>query len=272
MSQIQYVNLRGKSYRIRRNGLVLRNKGINSIDEIEGLNNLPYLATLDLSNNNITEIRGLQNLPNLIQLNLSYNNISEIKGLENLSNLVYLDLSRNNIVEIKGLENLHRLITLNLSYNNIAELKGLDSLSNLLTLNLERNLIREIKGLEHLSRLNAIYLANNYIAEVKGIEHLRNLKRLDLGKRPHLSKQKAQAIKRSGVLLKEQHYHNKKIITYLIAYFIIVLFVDLLISFALVNGFKMGGEAFLPMFGAWFVPSMILAPFCYVFGRAYSGV
>jgi hypothetical protein len=247
MSQLQFVNFRGKSYRIRRNSLILRNKGITDIGEIEGLNNLPFLGVLDLSDNNITEIRGLQNLTNLAHLNFSNNNISEIKGIDNLSNLIYLDLSKNNISEIKGLENLRRLITLNL----------------------EGNSIREMKGLENLHRLNALYLSRNNITEVKGIEHLRSLKRLDLGKKTQLRHQKAQALKSRGVLLKEQHYFTKKYIWYLIGYFLLVIFVDLLISLAIVSGFELGGDAYLPMFGTLFVPCLILAPFLYAFARAY---
>ena len=55
MSEMSLVNFRGRAYRVKKNILTLRNKGINSIDEIEGLQNIPYLASLDLSRFSIFE-------------------------------------------------------------------------------------------------------------------------------------------------------------------------------------------------------------------------
>ena len=72
---MDYVTFRGKKYNLKKTALVLRNKGINSISEIEGLENFPALRGLDLSNNNISEISGLDHMEYLFHLDLSKNNI-----------------------------------------------------------------------------------------------------------------------------------------------------------------------------------------------------
>ncbi|MFX1530513.1 MAG: leucine-rich repeat domain-containing protein [Promethearchaeota archaeon] len=271
MSEMSFVIFRGRAYRIKKNILVLRNKGINSIDEIEGLQNMPYLASLDLSNNNIREIKSLGSLQGLVTLNLSGNTITEIKGLENLTNINSLDLSRNGITEIKGLDTLKRLRFLNLSFNNITEIKGLNNLTELMVLNLERNSIKEITGLENVRKLNALYLANNFITEVRGIQHLRNLKRFDLGRVSRVPRDQMKRVQRAGIITKEQRYFEKRAAWQIFGYFIAVIITDLILSASLVAGFKLGVDALLPAFGLWFFPCMILVPFLYCFGKAYSG-
>ena len=271
MSEMSLVNFRGRAYRVKKNILTLRNKGINSIDEIEGLQNIPYLASLDLSNNNIREIKALENLPGLVSLNLSGNGITEIKGLANLSNLSSLDLSRNGITEIKGLDTLKKLRFLNLNINNIAEIKGLDNLPDLMVLNLEKNTIREIKGLENVRKLNALYLTNNFITEVKGIQHLRNLKRFDIGRVPKVPRDQMKQVQRAGIQTKDQRYFEKRTQWQIFGYFIAVIITDLILSASLVAGFQMSADALLPAFGLLFFPCMILVPFLYCFGKAYSG-
>lgn len=271
MSEMSLVTFRGRAYRVKKNILILRNKGINSIDEIEGLQNLPYLASLDLSNNNIREIKALENLPSLVTLNLSRNGITEIKGLENLSNLNSLDLSINGITEIKGLDTLKKLRFLNLSFNNIAEIKGLYNITELMVLNLEGNTIREIKGLENVHKLNALYLGNNLITKVKGIEHLRNLKRFDIGRVSKVPRDQMKQVQRAGIQTKDQRYFEKRTQWQIIGYFIAVIITDLILSASLVAGFQLSADALLPAFGVWFFPCMILVPFLYCFGKAYSG-
>ena len=56
--------------------------GGNQILEIEGLESLEKLYSLDLSHNKIKEIKGLDNLVNLRKLRISNNQIREIKGLK----------------------------------------------------------------------------------------------------------------------------------------------------------------------------------------------
>ena len=260
---MSFVNIRDKTYNVKKNTLNLRNKRITSLDEISGLNNLSYLAQLDLSNNNITEIKGLDNFPNLIHLDLSNNAIIDIKGLQNLPNLVFLDLSGNNITQITGLENLKRLRILKLNRNVIREITGLDSLKDLMTLFLEQNQINEITGLDNIHKLNAIYLKGNYISEIKGVEHLRNLKRLDLGKRGKILREQIREVQKKGVFTKDQRYYESRAFRIFISLLIASIVCDLILSAIIVAGLQWEIQAFGSLFGTLLIPFLIGVPIIY---------
>jgi len=264
---MSFVNIRDKTYKVKKNLLNLRNKRITSFDEISGLNNLPFLTQMDLSNNNITEIKGLDNFPNLVHLDLSNNAITDIKGLQNLPNLVFLDLSGNNITQITGLENLKRLRILKLNRNVIREITGLDSLKDLMTLFLEQNQINEITGLENIHKLNAIYLNGNYISDIKGVEHLRNLKRLDIGKVGEIPREQIKEVQKAGVFTKDQRYYESKALRIFIWLLISAIVCDLIISAIIVAGFQWGIQAFWPMFGTLLIPFLIGVPIIYCIAK-----
>ena len=152
------VIVKGKIKKVKRNKLKLMGMGLTDMSQIEGLENLTSLSTLNLKNNFITEIKGLEHLTNLSKLNLSGNQITEIKGLEYLTDLKFLKLSNNSISEIKGLDNLRNLWELDLRSNNISEIKGLENLTNVSTLSLDNNKFSDIKGLEGQSSLIEITL------------------------------------------------------------------------------------------------------------------
>lgn len=241
MSEMSFVTVKGKTFKVKKNTLSLRKKRINNIDEIIGLNTLPFLTNIDLSNNNITEIKGFENLPNL----------------------VFLDLSGNNINQIKGLENLRRLRILKLSRNAIREITGLDSLNDLMTLFLAHNQITEIKGLENLHKLNAIYLNGNYISEVKGVEHLRNLKRLDIGKAGKIPHEQIKKVQKKGVFTKDQRYYETRAFRILIWLLIASFVSDLIVSALIVAAAQWGIQAYWPMFGILLIPFLIGVPIIY---------
>jgi len=246
---MDFVTFREKTYNVKKGTLTLKNKGINSISEIKGLENFPAMKTLDLSNNNISEISGLNHMDNLFKLNLSGNNITEIKGLENLKNLRFLNISNNLIQEIEGL----------------------DSQKSLMTLYLNGNKIEEIKGLEHLRNLNALYLAGNNITEVKGIETLHNLKRFDIGAASKLSKEQVEKLKKGGIHTKDQSYFGKRLGKRFMWYCIGITIASLIFALA----FNVITEAppinFWPTFGVTFVLLFIFSPLLYCVGRGYAG-
>ena len=70
----------------------------NNLTQIEGLDTLPVLRTLDLSKNQIQRLKGLENIQSLKFLNLSLNNvrkINQVKYIENLPLLTEVDLCVN---------------------------------------------------------------------------------------------------------------------------------------------------------------------------------
>jgi hypothetical protein len=127
------VEIRGKKYKVKKNGTVLKlkRKKINHISEIRNLESLSELKVLNLSSNQISEIVNLNNLKNLEKLDISSNKISEIKGLDECINLKVLRIQDNSISKINGLENLNQLEELDISSTLIEDLDNLDHLENL---------------------------------------------------------------------------------------------------------------------------------------------
>ena len=159
------IKYRGNIYRVKRNGsLILNNKGIEDISELEGLESLFDLKKLYLRNNNITEIKGLDHLTNLTILNLAYNKINEIKGLDHLDNLKELYLNDNNISELTGLGNLSKLNSLTLANNPLSE-----------------GLVKSLGGWGYMGFVKEAsnfveYCHRNEIIELKKKEELKKLK------------------------------------------------------------------------------------------------
>ena len=64
---------------------------------------MPRLETLDISNNKLQDIEHLQHLSSLVSLNLSNNNIRQLESLHTkLGNVKYLNLSSNKLESLKG--------------------------------------------------------------------------------------------------------------------------------------------------------------------------
>ena len=95
----QFVTLHGVQYSVESKALVLQNKGIKNLSEIDGLDKLVNLKKLDLSNNQISSMKGLESLVNLKVLKLSYNQIQKIEHISSLNKLQILLLDNNQLKE-----------------------------------------------------------------------------------------------------------------------------------------------------------------------------
>lgn len=76
------------------------------ITSLIGLNNIPNLGLLDLSNNNISDLSPLIYLENLRVLRIANNSIRNINTLFNLNLLNFIDLSGNNSISCSQLDQL----------------------------------------------------------------------------------------------------------------------------------------------------------------------
>ena len=244
---MDFVTFRDKKYKVKNATLVLKNKGINSITEIKGLEKFSAIRELNLSDNNISEISGLDHMEYLFNLNLSKNNITEIMGLDKLRNLKFLRLSDNLIQEIKGL----------------------DSLKSLMVLYLNGNKIEEVKGLDNLKNLNVLYLAGNKITEVKGIENLPNLKRFDIGADSKFSRKQVHKLEKGGIHTKNQDYFGKRFLKLFMWYCIGIAIASLIFSIAYNVIIKAPPINFLPTFGVIYGLLFIFSPLLYAVGQSY---
>ena len=71
----------------------------NQIQKIENLPNL-WIEELFISANQLSQIEGLETLPVLRTLDLSKNQIQKLKGLETIQSLKFLNLNLNNIKKV----------------------------------------------------------------------------------------------------------------------------------------------------------------------------
>jgi len=156
--------------------LNLTGLGIEEISEIQNLNKLTNLGSLDLSGNKIQEISGLEHLQNLGHLNLSFNRITEIKNLDTLVGLEGLELEGNQISEIKGLDKLVNIKFLTLGENRIRKIQGLKKLRFLHEFCLNSNEISVIENLGKLKNLHFLVLDGNPIKEIRGLKKLKKMK------------------------------------------------------------------------------------------------
>ena len=159
--------------------LNLSSKSITSLKSGD-FNELPALATLDLSFNSISDISALADLTALATLYLSANSISNISTLAGLTTLTDLSLSDNSISDISTLAGLTKLTTLNLSDNSISNISALAGLTKLTYLNLGGNSISNISALAGLTKLTELYLSGNSISNISALAGLTKLEYLYL--------------------------------------------------------------------------------------------
>jgi len=121
------------------------------LSNLDGLQYLTNLATLDLVGNNITDLSPLKGL-HLKSVDLSYNHISDLSPLATMTSLTMLNLSHNDIVDVSPLASLVNLTVLDLSSNKIANISALANLKNLQFLDLSSNAIKDVTPLEGIGQ------------------------------------------------------------------------------------------------------------------------
>ena len=115
----KYVIFEGVQYRVRFKSLKLRNKLINKITDIQGLDKIWRLRKLDLSHNQIVSMNGIEYLPNLRKLKLTDNKIQKIEKIKNFQKLKKLTLDNNQLKEFYTLDLPNTLKHINIAKNPI---------------------------------------------------------------------------------------------------------------------------------------------------------
>jgi len=154
-------------------------------NEISGLQNIdcPKLTIIDVSNNSISNfgnIEIIENLNFLAVLNLSSNKINDSIANIKSKSITTLNLSRNSLIGNIDLKNLPKLSELNLSYNNYSDIIEVINVSELKILDLSYNEIVDIIDNNNLHYLEKLYLTENNLTKFNNIS-LPNIKNLYLG-------------------------------------------------------------------------------------------
>jgi len=153
------------------NSLTCVNKGIKNVT---GINKLPDLLYINLSQNHISAIN-LAKYTNLKTLDLTSNALTTINVSENV-NLDTLKLGANSLVSIDVAKN-SKLVTLELNNNRLLSI-GLENNVLLQTLNISSNGLTKIDG-SKLEKLNVLNLGSNDLSEIDLTKNL-NLTTLDI--------------------------------------------------------------------------------------------
>ncbi|MEX2755591.1 MAG: leucine-rich repeat domain-containing protein [Candidatus Sigynarchaeota archaeon] len=184
-SQHDYHHEMPENDYITRVALDLRHLGIESLDEIKGLDTIPYLDEIYLGDNSIRSLAGIEIMPWVMgvkKISADNNTISTFPDINNLLRLEVLSLNNNKIEGFpKELGNI-TLTTLVLVNNDICNLEGIESFPNIEYLSLENNPIINGEALTQLKGLRKIYLSRTRICNVNFLLDLPNLQEVGLAK------------------------------------------------------------------------------------------
>eukprot|EP00762_Andalucia_godoyi_P000424 ANDGO_03056.mRNA.1 Leucine-rich repeat-containing protein egg-6 len=126
----------------------------NAIDDLTGLDSLPYLRVLMVGKNRIRYVgrNHFSRCRYLDVLDLHSNEVSEIDGeaFSMLSELRVLNLAGNKLERVNFIKNMPSLTELNLRRNHISEVLFMETNAKLLRLFLSNNMIRNLQSLNGL--------------------------------------------------------------------------------------------------------------------------
>ena len=146
---------------------VLNFYALGPAQNVQGLECLPALGALTVTQTQVSDIGPLASLARLTTLNLSLNQITDVGPLAPLTLVATLDLSLNRIVDVSPLASMVRLTSLNLASNKIVDIGPLSGLPLLKgTLDLTSNQIRDISDVSGLNGLTYLNLSMNQLAVV----------------------------------------------------------------------------------------------------------
>ena len=152
------------------------------IAALTGLDRLPNLSTLTLSNNRVQDLTPLRSLRNLMAVRLTNNQIADLRPLAGLPRLSDLGLSGNAVNDLSPLTALSALRQLGLANNQIHGLSPLARLTALTELDLRSNRIQDVTPLAHLPQLDRLILDDNRISNPAPLAAIHSLTMLSLAR------------------------------------------------------------------------------------------
>ncbi|KFN02605.1 NEAT domain-containing leucine-rich repeat protein [Bacillus clarus] len=152
-----------------------------NIKDLTFFSNLKQVKKLALRGNGIEDVTPITKMDNLESLDLSNNKISDFSSLNQMKNIKTLFLTGNQIEDITPITKMEQLEYLNLSNNKISNLTPLRALKNITYLSLAGNQIEDITPVYTLP-LKDLVLTRNKIKDITGINRLNQLEELWIGK------------------------------------------------------------------------------------------
>ena len=152
------------------------------IRSIQGLDRLPNLVSLGLTNNGITDLTPLADLTKLTSIKLTNNKVTDLTPLAGLPVLNNLGVSYNSVADLTPLAHIATLRSLGLAKNQISDLTPLAGLPFLSTVDVSENLVSDLTPLAHLTQLSRLTLAGNGIITPAPLSDLPALSMLNIAR------------------------------------------------------------------------------------------
>ncbi len=130
------------------------------IQDLNGLQCLVRLTTLDLTRNQISDVTPVRDLVRLQVLIVLRNRVREVGALSRLTQLAMLDIGKNGLIEDASVvANMPNLITLHMEQNRIGSLDPVKKLVHLRTLDAHNNQFRDVSAARDLAELEYLHLS-----------------------------------------------------------------------------------------------------------------
>jgi hypothetical protein len=158
--------------------LDLSGHGIRSLRDIGGLDTIPRIDALYLSDNNLTSLDGFDKMPwvsNLKELWVDRNNLRKVEGLHSLISLQILVLGENKIEDMNGIEKLKLLSILSIRRNTLKDVTPIMSLKKLIDLDLAGNQIQNLDCLVNQALLKRLNISSNPLQDLNFLAAIPNL-------------------------------------------------------------------------------------------------
>ena len=142
------------------------------IRSLQGLEFATNLEELDVGINQIQHIRPLANLPKFRRLILWANEVSDLSPLASIPTLSDLNISNNPISDLHPLSKLTRLWRMKATGCQITDVHPLSGLINLKELLLMSNFITDVSPLANLTQLEVLDIRDNPIVDFSPLQQL----------------------------------------------------------------------------------------------------
>ncbi len=190
-NQEQSVTIWGKTYYTKNGGTELDlshgdsfASRLTSLDQIQGLDKLTNLISLDVGCHAIENISALAKYPNLKRLkklNLAANRCSDFSAVAQLTDLSWLSIWSNPLIDISFLKNLKKLEILILNHTKIKDISCLSELSILKKLEIQYcSMVTDISSLRNLKNLQLLKIQETSITDIQVLAELNELSELHM--------------------------------------------------------------------------------------------
>lgn len=156
------------------------NLSSSRITDINLLEELTGMESLDLDGTKVGSLRPICNLKSLKRLDCRYTRVIDLTPISDFTVLEKLNLDNTLIEDIDPLKSLHALHELSLRRTKVSDLSALANLKNLVFLDLTSTKITELQSLSELPLLKSLSIAGTNVEDFTGMAKLSSLQFLDV--------------------------------------------------------------------------------------------